>query len=89
MKNRTTEKIVTFQNCFSFSGYAKTLPAGSYKVVIEEDILDGLTFTAHRRTQVSLYLPPDPRHPGQSDVITLRDPRELDAALARDGLQRN
>ncbi len=87
MKNRTTEKIVTFQYCFSLSGYKKTLPAGSYRVVIEEDFLEGLTFTALRRTQVSLYLPPDPCQPGRAEVLTLQDPRELDAALARDLLQ--
>lgn len=84
MANRITEKTITFKNCFSLSGYRKTLPAGSYRVVTEEQLLEGLTFTALRRTQVSLYVPQDLSHPGQTEILTLQDPGDLDAALARD-----
>jgi len=84
MKIRTVGKTVTFNNPFRLYGYKGVLPPGQYKVETEEQWLEGLSFVAFKRKQVTLQLQVDPKHPGTHETLILSDPKELDAALARD-----
>jgi hypothetical protein len=86
MNSRTTTSTVTFAHPFVISGYEDELPAGSYEVVVDEELLESLSFEAYRRTGSFLMVG---RHGGRAGEAEMRqiDPRDLEAALARDRAQ--
>ena len=47
---RTTETTITFRCPFTLSALDKVEPAGTYRVVTEEEEIGGLSFVAFRRT---------------------------------------
>jgi hypothetical protein len=49
MSIRTTRKIVEFSNPFSIEGIGRVLPAGSYDIVTDEELIEGLSFPVYRR----------------------------------------
>ena len=83
MTIRTSKKTVTFKRPFILGGFDEVLPAGAYDVETDEELLEGISFPAYRRTLTLIHLHAKPRHPGLTQTLTI-DPNELDAALARD-----
>jgi hypothetical protein len=81
---RTSRKTVTFQKPFSFAGLDGVQPAGTYIVVTEEEQIPGLSFSSWRRIETTLRLPAIERDTGLEQVIAI-NPRDLKAAMARDG----
>ena len=79
---RTTRKTVTFSNPFSLAGIGRTLPAGSYEVVTDEELIEGLSFPVYRRV-ATMMLVPGPSRQASVEMLSL-DPRDLAAALDRD-----
>ena len=76
---RTTSETVTFDQPFSLYAVDGVQPAGTYRVEIDEDLIEGLSFLAYRRIATTIYLPL--RYGGAGSVQAVRvDPRELDAA---------
>lgn len=75
--------MVTFTNPFVLAGYPDELPPGGYEVIVEEELLHGLSFEAYRRT--STYLLVNGRR-GQAGRTELRliTQSDLDAALSQD-----
>jgi hypothetical protein len=61
----------------------EVLPAGDYSVETEEELVEGISYVAYRRTAIVLRLhaKSGPSHLTRALVI---DPDELDAALARE-----
>ncbi|MEO0697892.1 MAG: hypothetical protein AAFY84_17555 [Pseudomonadota bacterium] len=47
--SRTTTSTVTFVYPFVLPGYTNELPAGTYEVIAEDELLANLSFTAYRR----------------------------------------
>lgn len=84
MTVRTQKKIVTFKKAFLLEYIGKTLPAGKYEVVTEDELLEGLSFYAYRRLQTFIHRQsaPGQKSLAQSYVV---DPDELDDAIERDG----
>jgi hypothetical protein len=74
---------VTFSNAFALSGYADELPAGDYEVVVEEELLQGLSFEAYRRTATYLTVRGRGSHAGRTEMRTITE-RDLELALSRD-----
>ena len=60
MSTRTTETTVTFRRSFTLLSLDGAQPAGTYRLVTEEEQIPGLSFTAFRRTATLLHLPADP-----------------------------
>lgn len=83
MTTRTSRRTVTFEGPFVIGGLDEALPPGDYVVETEEELLEGLSFPAYRRTLTMIYLHDDSRNPGRWQALPI-DPSELDAALARD-----
>ena len=83
MSTRTTVTTVTFQRAFTLSALEGTHPAGTYRLVTEEEQIPGLSFTAFRRTATLLHLPADPVPGGTRQVVNV-SPDELAEALAAD-----
>jgi hypothetical protein len=72
---------VTFRHPFALKGADGILPAGDYRVLTDEELIDGLSFLAYRRV-ATLIFPLAVRRdsPGMLTV----DPHDLAAALERD-----
>lgn len=83
MLTRTTRTTVTFAHPFFLGDVDEKLPAGSYDVETEEELLEGLSFHAYRRVFTVVHLPADATQPGVRRSLTTR-PEDLDIAIARD-----
>ena len=78
---RTRSEIVTFTHPFALRGL-DAIPAGSYIVETDEELLPALLHPAYRRTTTWLTLPSQ-KGAGTTELVAI-DPAELAAALARD-----
>ncbi len=86
MNTRSTRSTVTFAHPFHIAGYEGDLPAGDYEVVVDEDLLQGLSFEAWRRSASYLLIGGRAGSRGPTEMRPV-DPRDLEAALARDQAQ--
>jgi len=86
MATRSAESIVHFSQPFRLSQFDQAQPAGDYRLITEEEQLEGLSFAAFQRVRTLLYLPANPA-PGQTRQVVDVDPIELAEALAADALQ--
>jgi hypothetical protein len=86
MSMRSTERTITFHRPFRLSPLDREQPPGAYRVVTEEERLEGLSFEAFQRLRTLLFLPANAR-PGQAREIVNVDPGELAAAVVADALQ--
>jgi len=57
MATRTSRKNVTFSNPFSLKGVGRILPAGNYKVITDEEMIEGLSFPVYRRIATMMLVP--------------------------------
>lgn len=56
MNTRSSRLMVTFSHPFALVGYADELPAGGYEVIVEEELIQGLSFEAYRTTATYLLV---------------------------------
>lgn len=60
---RTNETTVTFQRPFKLAAFNGHQPAGTYRLVTEEEQILGLSFLAYHRTATMLHIAaPDGSH---------------------------
>ena len=85
MTARTTESTVTFSRQFNLSHLDGPLPAGTYRLVVVDEEVPGLSFIAYRRAYTMLHVPAVSVDAGRSQVFTV-DKDELEAALRADQL---
>lgn len=78
---RTTTTTATFRRPFSLPGADRMVPAGDYRVVTDEELIEGLSFPAYRRVSTVIFLPG--AQPGSWEMLAI-DPRDLVAAQERD-----
>ena len=83
MSSRTIETTVTFTHPFSLKGLDGPQPPGTYAVRADEELIEGMSFPAYRRTATAMSIPVPNAGPGSFQVIAT-DPQELEAALAAD-----
>ena len=83
MNTRSSKTKVTFSNPFSLPGFVGELPPGDYEVLVEEELLQGLSFEAWRRTSTFLTVRGRGSHAGRTELRTISE-RDLKAALSRD-----
>ena len=74
------------QRSFLLKGVDRMLPAGDYRVVTDEELIDGLSFSAYRRVATMIFVPAQ-SHRGSSIEMVSIDPQDLQAALDRDALR--
>lgn len=80
METRTTHSTVTFGRPFQLAGMDSIAPAGIYKLDVEEEKLDTISFESWRRTAVTLQV----ARAGVTEYVALA-PEDLREALRRDG----
>lgn len=83
MKTRTRERTVTFRRPFVLAGLDEVFPAGDYSLETEEELVEGISYAAYRRTSTVLRLPAKAGPFHLTRALTI-DPDELDAAMERD-----
>ncbi|WP_024278066.1 hypothetical protein [Xanthobacter sp. 126] len=83
MNVRTRETTVTFDHAFHLSDADGDLPAGTYRLVIDEEQLLGVSFLAYRRMATMLHTPALAAPAGRSKCLSV-NAAELDAAVLKD-----
>ena len=83
MMTRSTQATLTFKKPFVLSAIGERLPAGAYKVVVDEEAIPGLSFLAFRRTATQLHTPAVALPDGASQMLVV-DGDELAAAFKAD-----
>jgi hypothetical protein len=83
MATRTSRKTVTFGHLFSLAGVDRALPAGSYDVVTDEELIEGLSFPAYRRLATMMLVPAQSGQASSVEMLNV-DPLDLAAAQERD-----
>lgn len=85
MTVRTSETTVTFRHPFALAALDGPQPAGSYRLVTDEEEILGLSFLAFRRTATLLHLPAIAVTGTARQVVPV-DPAELEAAMTADSV---
>lgn len=84
MTTRTHRTTSSFRRPFLLRGVDHPLPPGTYEVLTEEELIEGLSFPAYRRLSTVIFVP------GQSasslEMVTI-DPVDLADAQDRDAKQ--
>ena len=83
MNTRTSKKTVIFSNPFNLDGVEGDLPAGSYVVETDEELIEGISFLAYRRTGTLINIQCQPGHPGLTRTVMI-DPADLEYVLEQD-----
>jgi len=83
MLTRSTRSMVTFSNDFTIGDSQRELPAGTYEIVVEEELLQGLSFEAYRRTGTYLMVQARGGNAGQT-MMHLTTQEDLEHAVACD-----
>jgi hypothetical protein len=83
MATRTRRKFIVFENPFELKEAGRVLPAGSYEIVTDEELVEGLSFPVYRRVATMMIVPAPAPHSASTELLTI-DPVQLAAALARD-----
>ncbi len=83
MLTRSTRSMVTFDNAFRLDGYQHPFPSGAYEIVVEEELLQGVSFEAYRRTATFLTVQGGGGRSGHTTLhMTTRE--DLEHAIACD-----
>ena len=85
MTTRTQRKTVVFSRPFLLKGIDRVLPSGSYEVVTDEELIEGLSFPVYHRISTMIIVPAQSR-PGSSVEMLTINPRDLEDARARDAI---
>ena len=79
---RSMTTNVTFRHAFALKGSESAVPPGTYRVDVEEDPIDGLSFLAYRRLATFITVPVAGQSGSTQSLLV--DPKELEQALTRD-----
>ena len=79
MLTRTNSKTVNFTRPFWLKGVDRVLPAGDYRVVTDEELIEGLSFPVYRRVSTVIFVPAQSHQGSSTEMVTI-NPSDLDAA---------
>lgn len=82
MSTRTKRESVTFGRPFSLEGLGRNLPAGTYEVLTDEELIEGLSFPVYRRVSTMMFVPAESSS-SAIEMLTI-DPDDLARAIERD-----
>jgi len=75
--------MVTFSNDFMIGDSQRELPPGTYEILVEEDLIQGISFEAYRRTATYLIIRGRGSNAGQTTMQVITQ-EELDHVIACD-----
>lgn len=74
---------MNFARPFFLKGFDRALPAGEYRVVTDEELIEQLSFPVYRRVATMIFVPAEAPYSSSVEMVTI-DPRDLREALDRD-----
>jgi hypothetical protein len=80
---RSLSKTVAFCRPFLLKGIDRTLSAGEYRVVTDEELIEGISFPVYRRVSTMIFVPAQSHAASSIEMVTI-DPEDLQAAQDRD-----
>jgi hypothetical protein len=83
MTLRSRSKFVVFSHPLELKGVDRILPAGDYRVVTDEELIEELSFPVYRRISTMIFVPGQGRQGSSLEMVTI-DPRDLEAAQGQD-----
>jgi len=83
MAERTRETEITFAHPFVLSSLVVPLEAGTYRLIVDEEEIEGLSFSAFRRTDTQLEIPAIATDNGTRQRLSVSS-QEIETALAKD-----
>jgi hypothetical protein len=81
MTTRTGNKIITLHRPFHLKDVDRMLPPGDYRVVTDEEVIEGISFTAYHRISTVIFAPAEA---GCAVEMMTIDPMDLQAAHEQD-----
>lgn len=81
MTVRTSDRNVVFKHPFELTAVGRVLPAGNYRVMTDEELIEGLSFPVYRRVSTVIFVPAG--GPSSIEMIQI-DPADLLAAQGKD-----
>jgi hypothetical protein len=83
---RSRRETITFKHPFQLGGVEGLLPAGAYDVVIDEEMIEGLSFASYRRVATMIMVPCAPPHTSSMEMLSissieLSDAQRIDASI--------
>jgi hypothetical protein len=83
MTERTLESEITFSRPFALSPLVVPLDAGTYRLLVDEELIEGLSFPAYRRTATHLEIPALGVNIGTRQLLQVH-PRDVEEAMKKD-----
>ena len=74
-------RTLTFRRPFYLKGVDRLLPTGDFGVVTDEELIEGLSFSAYRRVSTAIFVPAPS---GSAVEMVTIDPLDLQAAQEQD-----
>lgn len=75
---RTTRTVLVFDSAFRLKALGRELPAGSYTIETDEELIEGLSFPAYRRLASTIFVPTHPGGSVSGEILPI-EPAELAA----------
>jgi hypothetical protein len=87
MTMRSRRETITFRHPFRIKGIDRLLPAGTYEVITDEELIEGLSFASYRRVATMIMVPGAPPRSSSMEMISinaidLSDAQRDDASVA-------
>jgi hypothetical protein len=83
MTTRTIRRTITFLQPFYLKGVDRLLPPRDYNVVTDEELIEGLSFSAYHRVSTAIFVPAPS---GSAIEMVTIDPLDLQAAQDQDAM---
>ena len=74
---------MTFAHPFLLKGVDRILPAGDYRIVTDEELIEELSFPVYRRVATMIFVPAESGSASTVEMMTI-DPQDLQAAQELD-----
>src|ERR1700743_2937930 len=71
MMTRSRRETITFRHPFRIKGVDRSLPAGDYEVITDEELIEGLSFASYRRVATSIMVPAAPPRTSTMEMISV------------------
>ena len=79
MITRSRRETVVFLHPARLKGVDRVLAAGSYEVIIDEEMIEGLSFPCYRRTATMIMVPGAPPHQSSMEMLSISSVALADA----------
>lgn len=79
MTTRSRRETVTFLHPVQIEGVDRVIPAGSYEVVTDEEMIEGLSFPCFRRVATMITVPGAPPHQHAMEMLSISSVALADA----------